>query len=234
MRPRSYPNHAGASQLDRGASSVRLFEIGCRLGDREHPTLGLLLAGERRPRAGKAAMRKADAFDAKAEVLALLEAPAPRRQLQVHSDAGRPGTGRSAKLAQYPKTVSQRRRASPKSRQEPRCACGRCSRRDLFRRDPAPRAIGHADVHSRHVAGGRVFAIVRLICLWKICSARSAAPIRWRSPVSAIRQVRGFDGLPWRSKSRSSPEKSFTEEQMAEISARVVAAAEKLGAKLRS
>ena len=78
MRPSLLPGLIAAARrnLDRGASSVRLFEIGRRyLDDAEHPTLSLLLAGEKRPRdwqSGKA--QPFDAFDAKAEVLALLDA----------------------------------------------------------------------------------------------------------------------------------------------------------------
>jgi phenylalanyl-tRNA synthetase beta chain len=53
MRPSLLPGLIAAARrnLDRGATSVRLFEVGRRyLGDCEHPTLSLLLAGERRTR----------------------------------------------------------------------------------------------------------------------------------------------------------------------------------------
>ena len=64
---------------------VRLFEIGRRyLAEGERPTLALVLAGDKRPRdwqTGKA--RGFDAFDAKAEALALLDAAgAPVDNLQ--------------------------------------------------------------------------------------------------------------------------------------------------------
>src|SRR4029450_614442 len=78
MRPSLLPGLIAAARrnLDRGAASVRLFEVGRRyLGDSEHPTLALLPAGDRNPRdwqAGKA--RGFNAYDAKAEALALLEA----------------------------------------------------------------------------------------------------------------------------------------------------------------
>ncbi|MBW0007960.1 MAG: phenylalanine--tRNA ligase subunit beta, partial [Sphingomonas sp.] len=111
MRPSLLPGLIAAARrnLDRGASSVRLFEFGRRyLGDLEHPTLGLLLAGDRQGRgwqAGKA--QPFNAFDAKAEVLALLEAAgAPVANLQVFPDAGPTWhPGRSAKLGLGPKTV---------------------------------------------------------------------------------------------------------------------------------
>jgi phenylalanyl-tRNA synthetase beta chain len=77
--------------LDRGAQTVRLFEVGRRyLAAGEHPTLVFVLAGDRAERGwqhGKA--QGFDAFDAKALCLALLEsAGAPVDNLQVLGDAG--------------------------------------------------------------------------------------------------------------------------------------------------
>ncbi len=78
MRPSLLPGLLSAAQrnMDRGASSVRLFEIGRRyLADGERLTAGVVLAGEKTGRGwatGKAA--KFDAYDAKAEVVALLAA----------------------------------------------------------------------------------------------------------------------------------------------------------------
>ena len=97
MRPSLLPGLIAAARrnLDRGAASVRLFELGRRyLGDAEHPTLSLLLVGEKRGRewqSGKA--QSFDAFDAKAEALALLDAAgAPVANLQLFPTPGRPGT----------------------------------------------------------------------------------------------------------------------------------------------
>jgi phenylalanyl-tRNA synthetase beta chain len=93
--------------FDRGASSVRLFEIGRRyLADGEHPTLVCVLAGERRPRSwqhGKA--ESFDAFDAKTICLDLLEeAGAPIDKLQVMGEAGAVyHPGQSATLRLGPK-----------------------------------------------------------------------------------------------------------------------------------
>lgn len=88
MRPSLLPGLLSAVQrnMDRGATSVRLFEIGRRyLEDGEHPTLVGVLAGERVARGwqtGKAA--PFDAFDAKALCQALLaEAGAPVDKLIV-------------------------------------------------------------------------------------------------------------------------------------------------------
>ncbi len=78
MRPSLLPGLLSAAQrnMNRGAQSVRLFEIGRRyLADGERLTAGIVLAGEKIPRGwatGKAT--KFDAFDAKAEVQALLTA----------------------------------------------------------------------------------------------------------------------------------------------------------------
>ncbi|MET0178883.1 MAG: phenylalanine--tRNA ligase subunit beta [Novosphingobium sp.] len=114
MRPSLLPGLLAAARrnLDRGAASVRLFEIGRRyLAEGERPTLAVVLAGERTPRGwatGKA--RGFDAFDAKAEALALLaEAGAPVDSLQVMSEAGEQfHPGRSATLRLGAKTVLAR------------------------------------------------------------------------------------------------------------------------------
>jgi len=118
MRPSLLPGLLGAARrnLDRGAASVRLFEVGRRyLAEGERLTLGIVLAGERTPRGwspnsngGKAA--PFDAFDAKAEALALLaEAGAPVDNLQVFGEAGEQfHPGRSATLRLGPKTVLAR------------------------------------------------------------------------------------------------------------------------------
>lgn len=116
MRPSLLPGLLAAAQRNvaRGATSVRLFELGRRyLADTdgrsdERSTLTVLLSGERAARnwqAGKA--QGFDAFDAKAEALALLEAAgAPVANLQVMGDAGEAWhPGRSATLRLGPKTV---------------------------------------------------------------------------------------------------------------------------------
>ncbi|MFM5894594.1 MAG: phenylalanine--tRNA ligase subunit beta, partial [Novosphingobium sp.] len=110
MRPSLLPGLLSAVRrnLDRGASSVRLFEIGRRyLADGEHPTLVLVLAGDKAARSwqhGKA--QTFDAFDAKAMCLELLrEAGAPVDNLQVMGEAGDVyHPGQSATLRLGPKT----------------------------------------------------------------------------------------------------------------------------------
>ncbi len=116
MRPSLLPGLLMAAQrnMDRGAAATRLFEIGRRYFRKDDGTsdeqlsVGLLLSGEKTPRGwanGKAA--RFDAFDAKAEVLALLGAAgAPTDNVQVMGDAGAHyHPGQSATLRLGPKTV---------------------------------------------------------------------------------------------------------------------------------
>jgi phenylalanyl-tRNA synthetase beta chain len=111
MRPSLLPGLLVAAQrnMDRGASSVRLFEIGRRyLADSERLTAGIVLAGDKTPRGwatGKAA--KFDAYDAKAEVLALLAAAGVATDgLMVMGEAGgHYHPGQSATLRMGPKNV---------------------------------------------------------------------------------------------------------------------------------
>jgi len=116
MRPSLLPGLLSAAQrnMDRGASSVRLFEIGRRYlaatdgASDERVTAGILLAGERSARnwaAGKAA--RFDAFDAKAEAIALLKAAGVATDnLLVKDDAGAHyHPGQSATLRMGPKII---------------------------------------------------------------------------------------------------------------------------------
>ncbi len=119
MRPSLLPGLLGAAKrnLDRGAAGLRLFEIGRRYlrgeggSSDERLSLAVVLAGEKQARgwaAGKAA--SFDAFDAKAEALALLaEAGAPVDNLQVAGEAGPQfHPGQSATLRLGPKNVLAR------------------------------------------------------------------------------------------------------------------------------
>ena len=111
MRPSLLPGLLAAAErnLKRGATSVRVFELGRRyLADKERLTLGIILAGSRSARGwqnGKA--QGFGAFDAKAEALALLEAAgAPVANLQVMGEAGEVyHPGQSATLRLGPKTI---------------------------------------------------------------------------------------------------------------------------------
>jgi len=109
MRPSLLPGLLSAARrnADRGAGEIRLFEVGRRyLAEGERPTLGLVLAGEpaRDWRSGKG---RIDAYDAKAEAVALLAAAgAPVDRLQV-MEAVSPNwhPGRSGSLRLGPKTI---------------------------------------------------------------------------------------------------------------------------------
>ncbi|VXC82990.1 phenylalanine--tRNA ligase subunit beta [Sphingomonas sp. 8AM] len=111
MRPSLLPGLLAAAErnLRQGVETVRLFEIGRRyLAEGERATVGVVLAGDRRARGwreGKAA--GFDAYDAKAEALALLAAAgAPVDNLQVMGEAGAAfHPGRSGTLRLGPKTV---------------------------------------------------------------------------------------------------------------------------------
>ncbi len=119
MRPSMIPGLLAAAKrnVDRGAASLRLFEIGRRYfrnadgSSNEKPTLGVVLAGERSARGWSSGKAEAfDAFDAKAEAMALLaEAGAPAEKLQVMGEAGPQfHPGQSATLRLGPKNVLAR------------------------------------------------------------------------------------------------------------------------------
>ncbi|WP_294310973.1 phenylalanine--tRNA ligase subunit beta [uncultured Sphingomonas sp.] len=111
MRPSLLPGLLAATErnIKRGATAVRLFEIGRRyLEEAERPTLSVVLAGDKTPRnwrSGKA--QGFDAYDAKAEAIALLaQAGAPVDNLQVMGEAGDAWhPGQSGTLRLGPKTV---------------------------------------------------------------------------------------------------------------------------------
>ena len=115
MRPSLLPGllSAAARNMKRGADGVRLFEIGRRyLIDSERPTMAVVLTGDKRARSWQAGKAQGfDAFDAKAEAIALLaEAGAPVDNLQVFgvdgisaADAWHPGQSGTLRLG--PKTV---------------------------------------------------------------------------------------------------------------------------------
>ncbi|ALR19406.1 phenylalanine--tRNA ligase subunit beta [Sphingobium baderi] len=116
MRPSLLPGLLSATRrnMDRGATSVRLFELGRRYftgqkdGSWERATVGFVLAGEKTPRGwqtGKA--QPFGAHDAKAEVTALLAAAgAPVANLQSFGEAsGAYHPGQSGTLRLGPKTV---------------------------------------------------------------------------------------------------------------------------------
>jgi phenylalanyl-tRNA synthetase beta chain len=247
MRPSLLPGLIAAARrnMDRGASSVRLFEIGRRyLADSEHPTLGLLLAGEREPRAWRTGKAQSfDAFDAKAEVVALLDAAgAPVASLQVLPDAGPTWhPGRSARLGLGPKTIvaafGELHPSLAKSLDAP---AGAVAAEIYFDAIPAPRSSGHARPAYAPPVLQAITRDFAFIVPADVPAENLLRAIRGADK-AAITNVRLFDrfessdGLSLAFEVTLQPaEKSFTDEQIGEISRRIVAAAEKLGARLRS
>jgi len=247
MRPSLLPGLIAAARrnLDRGASSVRLFEIGRRyLGDAEHATLSLLLAGERRSRewqSGKA--QGFDAFDAKAEVIALLEATgAPVANLQVFPDAGPTWhPGRSARFGLGPKTiVASFGELHPRLQKELDGPAGAVAAEIYLDAIPAARSSGRARPAYAPPALQAITRDFAFIVPPDVTVDTLLRAIRG-SDKAAITAVRLFDrfesadGLSLAFEVTLQPtDKSFTDEQIGEISRRIVAAAEKLGARLRS
>ncbi len=247
MRPSLLPGLIAAARrnLDRGAASVRLFELGRRyLGDAEHLTLGLVLAGERQSRdwqSGKA--QGFDAFDAKAEALALLDAAgAPVANLQVFPDAGPTWhPGRSAKLGLGPKTiVAAFGELHPSLIKRLDAPSGAVAAELYLDAIPAPRSSGLArSLYTPPTlqAVTRDFALIVPADLPAESLVRAIGAAD-KQAIAAVRLFDRFDaadGLSLAVEVTLQPaEKSFTDEQISEISARIVAAAKKLGARLRS
>jgi phenylalanyl-tRNA synthetase beta chain len=247
MRPSLLPGLIAAARrnLDRGATSVRLFELGRRyLADAEHPTLALLLAGERRSRewqSGKA--QQFDAFDVKTEVSALLEAAgAPVANLQVFPDAGPTWhPGRSARLGLGAKMiVASFGELHPKLQNELDAPAGAVAAEIYLDAIPAPRSTGRARSAYSPPALQAISRDFAFIVPPDLAADNLLRTIRG-SDKTAITGVRLFDrfeaadGLSLAVEVTLQPtDKSFTDEQIGEISQRIISAAEKLGARLRS
>jgi phenylalanyl-tRNA synthetase beta chain len=247
MRPSLLPGLIAAARrnLDRGASSVRLFELGRRyLRDAEHPTLSLLLAGERRGREWQSGKAHAfDPYDAKAEVNALLEAAgAPVANLQVLPDAGPTWhPGRSAKLGLGPKTiVASFGELHPRLQKELDAPAGAVAAEIYLDSIPMPRSSGRARSAYAPPALQAITRDFAFIVPADVSAENLLRAIRGadKAAITAVRLFDRFetpDGLSLAFEATLQPvEKSFADEQIGEISRRIVAAAEKLGARLRS
>ena len=248
MRPSLLPGLIAAVRrnLDRGAASVRLFEVGRRyLADGEKPTLGIVLAGEATARDWQAG--KASAFtahDVKAEVLALLEAAnAPVANLQVFPDAGpiwHPG--RSARLGLGPKTVvASFGELHPRLAKEFDVPTGTQAAEIYLDAIPAPRSASRARpafVPPVLQALTRDFAFVvppQLAADQLVRAVRGAD----KTLITAARifdryQPEGGEISLAVEVTLQPGEKTLTEAEISAVSDRIVAAAAKLGARLRS
>ncbi|MCH8616834.1 phenylalanine--tRNA ligase subunit beta [Sphingomonas sp. SM33] len=247
MRPSLLPGLIAAASLNlaRGSSSIRLFEIGRRyLEEAERPTATLLLAGEKHPRSWQSGKAKTfDAFDAKAEAIALLEAAgAPVGNLQLFADAGPTWhPGRSATLRLGPKTIlaafGELHPRLSKELDAPERAVAAEIYLDAI---PLPRSSGHSRPHFTPPALQPVTRDFAFLVPADVPADNLVRAIRGADK-QAIVGARLFDrfetpdGLSLAVEVTLQPaEKSFTEAELGEISKRVVAAGEKLGARLRS
>ena len=247
MRPSLLPGLISAARqnMDRGVSSVRLFEIGRRyLGDREHPTLGLLLSGERQARGWRSGKAQSfDAFDAKAEVIALLDAAeAPVANLQVIADAGPTWhPGRSARLGLGLQTIlASFGELHPSLTSALNAPAGAVAAEIYFDAIPAPRSGGwtrsaYAPPTLQAVTRDFAFIVPAEMAAENLAKAIRGAG---KSAITSVRLFDRFetsDGLSLAFEAILQPvEKSFTDEEIAEISKRIIVAAEKLGARLRN
>ncbi|QIK78722.1 phenylalanine--tRNA ligase subunit beta [Sphingomonas piscis] len=246
MRPSLLPGLASATRrnLDRGATSLRLFEIGRRYeADAERSTLTLLLAGDKAPRnwqSGKA--RGFDAYDAKVEALALLEAAGvPVANLQLFADAGAAWhPGRSAKLGLGPKTiVASFGELHPRLIKELDAPSGTVAAELYLDAFPSSRSVGRA---RPAFTPPSLQAVTRDFAFFVPSELSADALVRAirgadKQAIVAARifdRFEGADGLSLAVEVTLQPgEKSFTDQELAEIASRVTAAAQKLGASLR-
>jgi len=252
MRPSLLPGLLAAASRNgaRGAAGIALFEIGRRyLDDAERPTLGLVLAGPRglrHWRQGKA--ESVDAFDAKAEALAILAAiGAPVDNLQVLGGAsGAFHPGQSGRLCLGPKTVLAEFGALHPRTLKAFDLDGPAAAAEIFL-DAIPQRRGASGHRRSAYAPPPLQAVTRDFAF--LVPAELAAD-------ALLRAVRGADkarivgaslfdvftgqGVPEGHKSLAievilqPAEASFTDEALKEISERITAAAAKLGATLRA
>jgi phenylalanyl-tRNA synthetase beta chain len=256
MRPSLLPGLLSAVKrnLDRGASSVRLFEVGRRYlrgangASDEKLSLGVVLAGDKVARgwaSGKAQVF--DAFDAKAEAMALLaEAGAPVDSLQVMGETGPQfHPGQSATLRLGPKAVLARFGVLHPSTAKAFDIDGPVVVVELFL-DRIPAKKGAGAFARPHFAPPPLQAVTRDFAF--LVAAEVAAGDLLRSVKGAdkanIVAARVFDdfrgaGVPEGQKSLAIEvtlqpvEKSYDEAALKAIADKVIAAAAKQGAQLR-
>jgi phenylalanyl-tRNA synthetase beta chain len=252
MRPSMLPGllAAAARNAARGIERIALFEIGRRyLEDGERATLGLLLAGPRGGRhwrQGKAGA--VDAFDAKAESLAILAAAgAPIDSLQVLG--GAPGVyhpGQSGRLCLGPKTALAEFGALHPAVLKAFDLDGPVVAAEIFL-DAIPQRRGGQGHRRGAFAPPPLQAVTRdfaFLVPEDLPADRLLRAVRGADK-EAIADATLFDlftgaGVPEGRKSLAieivlqPAEKSFTDEALKAISERIVAAAAKLGASLRT
>jgi len=255
-RPSLLPGLISAAKrnINRGASGLRLFEIGRRYlrakdgASDEHPTLGLVLAGEKVQRgwaSGKAVMF--DAFDAKAEAMALLaEAGAPVDKLQVMGEAGPQfHPGQSATLRLGPKNVLARFGALHPATLEAFDIDGPVVAVEIFL-DAIPGKKGKTAFARPHYSPPALQSVMRdfaFLVPQEVAAGDLLRAVR-NADKNNIVDARIFDlfegkGVPEGKKSIAievtlqPAEKTYKDEEIKAISDAVVAAAAKQGAELR-
>ena len=260
MRPSLLPGLIAAAKrnADRGQSGSRLFEIGRRYfrgesgASDERPTLGALLAGEKTDRDwsdGKAT--PFDAYDAKAEALALLDAAgAPTANLMVMAgEQGGAGAqfhpGQSATLRLGPKNVLARFGALHPATLKAFDIEGPVMAIELFL-DAIPAKKGKPAFARAAYAPPALQAVTRDFAFLVPVGLAAGELLRAvrSADKAAIVEARIFDlftgqGVPEGRKSLAVEvtlqpgDKSFTDEEIKAISDKIVASAAKQDAELR-
>ena len=251
MRPSLLPGLIAAAKrnLARGADGIRLFELGRRyLDESERPTVGLLLAGTRAPRdwrTGKA--QPFEAYDAKAEALALLAAAGARTD-NLQALAGASGVyhpGRSARLCLGPKNVLAEFGELHPATLKAFDLAGPVVAAEIFL-DAIPSRRGGAGHMREAYAPPALQPVKRDFAFLVPLATQADALLRAvrGADKAAITAVSLFDvftgqGVPEGQKSLAvevtlqPTDKSFSHDELEAISARIVAGAGKIGAKLR-
>ena len=251
MRPSLLPAllAAAARNAARGVEGIALFEIGRRyLEEGERATLGLVLAGPRDARHWGGKGGGADAYDAKAEALAILAAAgAPTDNLQVLGDASSVyHPGQSGRLCLGPKNALAEFGAL-----HPRVARlfdldGPVAAAEIFL-DAIPQRRGQAG-HMRSAYAPPLLQAVKRDFAFLVPADLPADQLLRAvrgADKAAIAEASLFDvftgaGVGEGRKSLAvevtlqPAEKSFAEEDLRAISERIVAAAARLGAALRA
>jgi phenylalanyl-tRNA synthetase beta chain len=256
MRPSLLPGLLSATRrnMDRGATSVRLFELGRRYfsgrtdGSWERATVGFVLAGEKVARGWQTGKAQAfSAFDAKGEVIALLAAAgAPVANIQSFGEASAAyHPGQSGTLRLGPKVVLAEFGVLHPSLAKQFGLTGTVVAGEIFLDAiPARRKSGfmrapYAPPALQAVKRDFAFVIDEAVEAEVLVRAVRNADKK------AIVDARLFDlfvgpGVDEGKKSLAVEitlqpgEKSFSQEELDAISAAVVKAAEKLGATLRA
>ncbi|MBW0143909.1 phenylalanine--tRNA ligase subunit beta [Sphingomicrobium clamense] len=247
MRPSLLPGLAAAARrnLDRGADSVRLFEIGRRyLAEGERPTAAVLMTGNKAPRSwAKGKAQGFDAFDAKAEAIALLEAAgAPTGNLMLMMDAGDTWhPGRSAKLGLGPKKILARfGEPHPSLAKALDLPKGTVIAELYLDNIPAPKNQERARVQYsppalQAVTRDFAFTVPSDLAAGDLERAIAGADKKLITGVRTFDRYEGSDALSLAIEVTLQPnEKSFTEEELTAVSKKIVEAAEKKGATLRA